>query len=95
MKKRTTKKLSKSIGAKIDDASGSGSSEPWWSTNPEFVSLEGEIRGNYGPVHDWGTDSTGEALLSSGPLAGRPDLQDWAKDRRLVYEALLATSFKL
>ena len=66
MKKRTTKKLSKSIGAKIDDASGSGSSEPWWSTNPEFVSLEGEIRGNYGPVHDWGADSTGEALLARG-----------------------------
>ena len=48
------------------------------------MSLKGEIRGNYGPVHDWGADSTGEAL------AGRPDLQNRAKDRRLVYEALLA-----
>ena len=32
------------IAAKIDDASSGGSSEPWWRTNPEFVSLKEQLK---------------------------------------------------
>lgn len=46
--------------------------------------------GEYGNVHDWQNDPEGRALLEDpGRLAGRPDLQDWIRDRRKAFDALL------
>jgi hypothetical protein len=45
--------------------------------------------GEYGYVHNWGTDKEGESILNQGSLAGRPDLHPWLRDRRKEFEALL------
>lgn len=43
----------------------------------------------YGAVHDWDADPTGESLLDpDGPL-GSPDIHAWLSDRREAFEAIL------
>ena len=43
--------------------------------------------GEYGPVHNWSADQTGEGLLSANSSFG-PDLLEWLRGRRAVSDAL-------
>lgn len=45
--------------------------------------------GEYGPVHDWGKDPSGMAILDSTRAEGSPDLQSWIHSRRELFEGLL------
>jgi hypothetical protein len=45
---------------------------------------------NYGTEHDWAADPTGERILNEGPLAERPDLHGWLRDRRAEAENLVS-----
>lgn len=44
---------------------------------------------DYGPVHDWKSDPTGEALRAEASSGGSSDLQSWLDSRRELYEELL------
>ena len=48
----------------------------------------GFAESEYGDVHDWGAERSGESILQSH-FAGSPDLQAWLRGRRAAFEALL------
>lgn len=48
----------------------------------------GFAQSEYGEVHDWGAERSGDSILQSH-FAGSPDLQAWLRDRRAAFEALL------
>ena len=48
----------------------------------------GFAESEYGDVHNWGTERSGDSILQSH-FAGSPDLQAWLRDRREAFETLL------
>ena len=72
-----------------------------WTENPDGEATEDQVRdniakigafgseGQYGPVHDWGSDPDGASVVAAIDTSGRPDLQSWVRDRRTSFEAVV------
>ena len=50
-------------------------------------SFHSEGEGGY--YHNWGTDPEGRPVLNQRGISGRPDLQNWVRDRRKAFDQLL------
>ena len=47
------------------------------------------VESEYGPVHDWVADPEGTAILGETSITRQSDFQDWARNRREAFDALV------